>query len=187
MTTDNHLSGMRVAILIANGFDTMDATLLREALIMAEADTELIAPAAGEIPSDATHGFVDAYTTRGVNDVSANDFAALVVPGGPAAIEVLSTDAATAVFIQGFLKDEKPIAAVNGGVLLLRRLGALNGRSVAAHPTLRKRVVEGGSAWVEGPVSVDAGLVTGHAKEGLVEFNNAMVAAFAAHHAGVGR
>jgi protease I len=94
--------------------------------------------------------------------VRAEDYDALVIPGGRAPEYIRLNDAVLKV-VQHFGEKGKPIAAICHGAQVLSAAGVLRGRSCTAYPAVGPDVKSAGGEWVEVEVDkahVDGNLVT---------------------------
>jgi protease I len=94
--------------------------------------------------------------------VKADDYDALVVPGGRAP-EYLRLDDRVIALVRHFHETGKPIAAICHGLQLLAAAGALEGRRCTAYPACGPEMRAAGGEYVEVPVSeavVDGTLVS---------------------------
>lgn len=128
---------------------------------------------AGESVRTAVHDFDGAQTyseSRGHNftlnasfaDLRAEDYDALVIPGGRAP-EYLRLDAQVLAVVRHFAEAVKPIASVCHGAQILTAAGVIQGRKVNAYPAVGPEVALAGGEYVELPwdgVLVDGNLVT---------------------------
>lgn len=95
-------------------------------------------------------------------DVRAEDYDALLVPGGRAP-EYLRLNARVIELVKAFDAAKKPIAAVCHGAQLLAAAGVLKGRACSAYPACGPEVTLAGGEYVDIPVDaahVDGNLVT---------------------------
>ena len=95
-------------------------------------------------------------------DVRAEDYDALLVPGGRAP-EYLRLNAKVIELVKAFDAAKKPIAAVCHGAQLLAAAGVLKGRACSAYPACGPEVTLAGGEYVDIPVDaahVDGNLVT---------------------------
>jgi len=94
--------------------------------------------------------------------VNAEDYDALVIPGGRAP-EYLRLDPAVIAMVQHFANAGKPIAAICHGAQLLAAAGVLAGRSCSAYPACAPEVRAAGGSFADIPIEealVDGNLVT---------------------------
>ncbi|HCZ13559.1 MAG TPA: DJ-1/PfpI family protein [Accumulibacter sp.] len=95
-------------------------------------------------------------------EVRAEDYDALVIPGGRAP-EYLRLNPDVIAIVQHFANAGKPIAAICHGAQLLAAAGVLSGRSCSAYPACGPEVQAAGGKYADIPVDqahVDGNLVT---------------------------
>jgi protease I len=95
-------------------------------------------------------------------DVKAEDYDALVIPGGRGP-EYLRLDANVIAMVKHFFTANKPVAAVCHGAQLLAGAGVLKGRKCSAYPACRHDVELAGGIFAHIPVDsavTDGNLVT---------------------------
>lgn len=93
------------------------------------------------------------------NAINAEDYAALVIPGGRAP-EYLRLNARVVELVKHFAAAGKPIAAICHGAQLLAAAGVLQGRECSAYPACSVEVGLAGGKYVE--VAMDAAHVEGN-------------------------
>src|SRR4051794_29021716 len=108
------LSDKKVAILVANeGIEQVELTEPRKALEAAGANVELLAPEAGEAQAFNHLDKGDSFPVdRAVGDASADDYDALMLPGGVANPDNLRTHPEAVRFVRAFFDQHKPVAAI---------------------------------------------------------------------------
>lgn len=95
-------------------------------------------------------------------DVRAQDYDALVIPGGRAP-EYLRMNSQVVAIVRHFLQADKPVAAVCHGAQLLAATGLLKGRKVSAYPACQVEVELAGAEYQGIPIDqaiTDRNLVT---------------------------
>jgi len=115
-------------------------------------------------------------------DVKADDYDALVLPGGRAP-EYLRLNNGVLTAVRAFAAAKKPIAAICHGIQLLTAAEVVEGRSLTAYPAVQPEVRQAGGEWVdvgfEG-AHVDGNLVTAAAwpahPQWLAAFQQVLVA-----------
>jgi protease I len=116
---------------------------------------------------DFEPGF-DTYTEKpgylvqadlGLDEVVAEEFQGLVLPGGRAP-EYLRNRPQAVSIVRHFLESRKPIAANCHGPLLLLVAGSVNGRTMTCYPDLEPDLRAAGALFVNREVAVDGCLVT---------------------------
>ena len=174
------LKGKRVAILAADGVEQVELDKPREALEQAGAKTELISLEDGEIQAfnHLDHGDRIAVD-KAVSDVRADDYDALMLPGGVANPDFLRADDDAVSFARGFAEAKKQIAAICHAPWTLVEAGIARGRTLTSWPSLRTDIRNAGGTWVDEEVHVDQGLVTSRKPDDIPAFNEKMIEEFA--------
>jgi protease I len=116
---------------------------------------------------DFEPGF-DTYTEKpgyrvtadlGLDDVRADEYQGLVLPGGRAPEYLRNRPKAVAI-VRHFLDAGKPIAANCHGPLLVLAAGSIRGRTLACYPDLEPDIRAAGGEFLNRDVVVDGPLVT---------------------------
>lgn len=151
------LKGRHVAILAADGVNEGELAAPRAALSGVGAAIEVLAPKAKSVRgSDGGAISVDHV----LGECHAADYDALIVPGGRAAVDTLSSDQQAVQFLREFMAADKPVAIVGDGVRLLVAADAVAGRVIAAASTVTAEVRQAGGDVVDADVHVDEKLIT---------------------------
>ncbi|HET9107993.1 MAG TPA: type 1 glutamine amidotransferase domain-containing protein [Steroidobacteraceae bacterium] len=174
------LSGMKVAILAAEGFEQAELTQPRKALQDAGAEALVVSPAKGEVQGwkhfdKGERVKVDVP----LEQADAADFDALMLPGGVANPDQLRTMPQAVQFVRAFFEAGKPVAAICHGPWTLIEAGVVRGRTLTSWPSLKTDLVNAGAMWVDQEVCVDHGLVTSRKPADIPAFNQKMIAEFA--------
>jgi len=96
------------------------------------------------------------------DDVKAEDYDALIIPGGRAP-EYIRLNEAILEVVRHFAENNKPIAAICHGAQVLTAAGVIAGKECTGYPAVGPDVKSAGGQWVEVPVDkahVDGNLVT---------------------------
>ncbi len=174
------LDGRRVAMLATNGVEEVEYTEPRAALEKAGARVELVSPQDGEIQAvDGMDKSRRYPVDRSIDDARAEDYDALVLPGGVANPDFLRVDPRAVAFVRSFVEAGKPIGAICHGPWTLIEAGAVRGRTVTSWPSLRTDLTNAGAVWVDEPVRTDNGLVTSRKPDDLPAFCAKLVEEFA--------
>lgn len=111
---------------------------------------------------------------RAAKDVRADDFDALVVPGGYSPDHLrMSLDMVRLtrdMFVAG-----KPVAAVCHGPWMLVEADAIDGRTVTSWPSLKTDLINAGARWVDREVVEDGNLITSRNPGDLSAFSAAIL------------
>jgi protease I len=180
------LRGKRVAILAADMFERVELEQPRKALEDAGAEVELISIHPGEIQGfDHFEPAAKVKVDRTVEEVSADDYDALMVPGGVGNPDQLRGDENAVQLVRDFFEQGKPAAVICHGPWILVEAGVVRGRRLTSWPTLQTDIRNAGGEWVDEEVVVDQGLVTSRKPDDIPAFNEKMVEEFAeGRHAG---
>jgi protease I len=155
------LTGKKVALLVANGFDENQMTEIQRALTKAKATLKTIAPEQGVVNGWQDNGWGHYFPVDvQINEALGSDFDMLVLPGGERGIAKLKANPHARRIIGHFLEAGKPVAAVGAGVGLLALSTRISGRMVAASADMQDDLKAAGAALSEEAQEVDTNLFT---------------------------
>lgn len=173
------LDGVKVAILVADGFEQIEMTEPRKALEAAGAQVQLISPAAETVKGWNHTQWGDEFRVDvPLDQTDAVNFDALMLPGGVMNPDHLRTTPGAIDFIKAFVAAGKPIAAICHAPWTLINAEAVKGRTVTSWPSLRADLMNAGARWVDREVVNDGNLVTSRKPDDLPAFNKAMIELF---------
>jgi protease I len=181
------LSGKRVAILTENGFEEVELTSPKKALEDAGAKVDIVSPQKEKVKAwDHDHWSIELPVDVPLDKAAAEDYDALVLPGGVINPDRMRVNQDCVDFAQQFLEEGKPVAAICHGPQLLIETGMLRGRNMTSFPSIRTDLENAGVTWADMEVVVDNGLVTSRSPKDLNAFNENMIAEIAegVHSAG---
>jgi protease I len=175
------LNGKKVAILVATeGIEQVELTEPRRALEEAGATVELVSTETGEAQAFNHLDKADTFPIdRAVSDISAEEYDALMLPGGVANPDNLRTDKDAVGFVRAFFDAGKPVAAICHAPWTLVEADVVKGRTLTSWPSLQTDLRNAGATWVDEEVHVDQGLVTSRMPDDLPAFNAKMIEEFA--------
>lgn len=175
----NELSGKKVAILVANGFEESEMTEPRKALDDAGAGTDLISPENQQVRAFKHDQPGDSFDVDvPLDQADPDDYDALLLPGGVANPDKLRITPKAIEFIKAFVDAGKPIAAICHGPWTLIEAGAVSGRTMTSWPSLQTDLRNAGANWVDREVCTDRGLVTSRKPADIPAFNRKMIEEF---------
>lgn len=173
---EKQLTNKKVAILVADGFEESEFTQPLEALKQAGASVDVVSLKAGEVKAWAEKTWGKTYPVdKTIDQVNAQDYDALVLPGGVMNPDTLRTSQEAVNFVSGFFDDSKPIAAICHGPWTLIETGELQGRKVTSYPSIKTDLKNAGAEWSDEPVVTDNGLVTSRNPGDLPVFCKKMI------------
>ena len=174
------LQGKRVAFLATDMVEQVELTEPWNAVHAEGAETELISLEEGEIQGFNHYDKGDKFRVdRTVEEARADDYDALVVPGGVGNPDTLRTDENAVNFVLNFFKQGKPVGVICHGPWMLVETGVVRGRKVTSWPSLQTDIRNAGGNWVDEEVVVDSGLVTSRKPDDLPAFNKKIIEEFA--------
>ena len=166
------ITGKRVAFILTNGYEDSELTSPWEAVVAAGGEPVLIAPEAGQVEGKKGHSQRVDQTTA---EASADDFDALVLPGGTVNADMIRMDEPAVALVRSLADRGAPIAAICHGPWLLIEADAVRGRTVTSFPSLKTDLTNAGATWVDEEVSTDQGIVTSRTPDDLPAFNAKLV------------
>lgn len=178
MTYDLH--GKKIAILVADGFEESELSRPRAALAAAGAETAVVSPSSDLVQSWSGDDYgspVDVDVP--LAEARADDFDALLLPGGVMNPDTLRTKPRAVDFVRAFFDAGKPVAAICHGPWLLIEAGVVRGRRLTSYKSIKTDLMNAGAQWVDEPVVVDNGLVTSRQPDDIPQFNDKMLEEFA--------
>jgi protease I len=172
----NELQGKRIAFLAADMVEQVELTEPWQAVERAGGTPELVSLEEGEIQGFDHFDPADTFTVdRTVEEASADDYDALVLPGGVGNPDQLRVDENAVGFVRDFFEQGKPVAAICHAPWTLIEAGAARGRRLTSWPSLQTDLRNAGADWVDEEVVVDNGLVTSRKPDDIPAFNRKLI------------
>ncbi|GAA5157260.1 type 1 glutamine amidotransferase domain-containing protein [Ornithinimicrobium tianjinense] len=169
------LEGKNVAFVLTDGFEDSELTSPWQAVVDAGGTPHLISPKDGEV--EGKKGHTQAIDVP-VADASAEDYDALVLPGGTANADKIRMDDHAVALTRAIVDAGKPVAAICHGAWILTDADAVRGRRMTSYPSLRTDLRNAGADWVDEEVVVDEWLVSSRTPADLPAFNRELVRRF---------
>lgn len=173
------LNGVKVAILVTDGFEQDELLQPRKALDQAGADTKVVSPKDEKVRG-WTHNDWGATITveERLNEAKPEQFDALLLPGGVMNPDKLRMDPKAVAFVKSFFDSGKPVAAICHGPWAVIEAGAARGRKITSWPSLKTDLRNAGAEWVDQEAVVDGNLVSSRKPDDIPAFNQAMIDLF---------
>jgi len=173
------LQGKRVAFLATDMVEQVELTEPWQAVKNEGATPELISLEEGEIQGFNHYYKADKFKVdRTVEEASADDYDALVIPGGVGNPDAMRMDENAVKLVRDFFEQGKPVGVICHGPWMLVEAGVMRGRRVTSWPSLRTDILNAGGEWVDEQVVVHNGLVTSRKPDDLPAFNEKIVEEF---------
>ena len=173
------LQGKRVAFLATDMVEQVELTEPWKAVKDAGGTPELVSLKEGEIQGFNHYDKADTFKVdRTVEEARAEDYDALVIPGGVGNPDTMRTDENAVQLVRDFFEQGKPVGVICHGPWMLVEAGVVRGRKVTSWPSLQTDIRNAGGDWVDQAVVVDDGLVTSRKPDDLPAFNEKIVEEF---------
>ncbi len=171
------LDGKRVAVLVDRLYQELEVWYPYYRFKEAGAEVHLVGPKAGET-CNSKLGY-PAKADKGYDDVRADDYDGVVIPGGYAP-DYMRRHPAPARFVADLDAQGKLVAAIcHGGWLLCSAHGMLKGRKTTSFFAIKDDMANAGAEWVDEEVVVDGNLVTSRKPDDLPAFLKAAMSVLA--------
>ena len=157
---------MKALIMSADNFE--DSELLVPYYRLKEAGIEVTVASLGRGAIKGKHGY-EVAVDKTLDDVNADDYAILVLPGG-AAPAVVRKEAKALEIARTFFALEKPVAAICHGPQILISAGLLQGRRATCYKSVADELKGAGALYEDREVVVDGKLVTSRQPADLPAF-----------------
>jgi len=170
------LRGKKVAILVDTGFEEVELVEPNRALAKAGAETFIVSPQTGKVRAWNIDDWGGEYHVDiPLNEARAEDFDALVLPGGVMSPDALRQSTRACDFVRLMFDAGKPIAAICHGPWTLIDADVVRGRRMTSYPSLKTDLRNAGADWVNQEVVVDHGLITSRDPRDLPAFNRKLI------------
>jgi protease I len=170
------LSGKKIAILATNGFEQSELEVPRDTLKQAGATVEIISLQADEIKGwDKKDWGRPVKVDKTLDDASASDYDAIVLPGGQINPDLLRVEPKALKFIKDIFEAKKVVAAVCHAPWLLIETGIAKGRKMTSFKSIKTDVMNAGGKWEDSEVVVDQGVITSRNPGDLKAFSAKIV------------
>jgi protease I len=172
----------RILIIAADGFEEAELFKPRETLLDAGATVKLASIGTAPIQG-MLHGMDKAAKITpdmALADVDADDYDALLIPGGVLNPDKLRTEEEALRVVRDFFFSEKTVAAICHGPWLLAEADVIEGRTLTGWPSIRTDLANAGAEVVDKEVQVDGNLITSRKPEDIPAFTQALISALEA-------
>ena len=165
------LQGQKIAFLATTGVEQVEYTEPRKAVEQAGADAELISLQPGEIEAWKHFDKGDRFPVdKTVDQANADDYDALVLPGGVANPDQLRMNPKAVAFTRAFFESGKPVGVICHGPWTLIEADVVRGRTITSWPSIKTDLRNAGANWVDEECVTDAGLTSSRKPDDLPAF-----------------
>ena len=155
------ISQAKVLILATNGFEQDELLVPQRKLQEAGAQVDVVSPEKGKIRGWKLKDWGESVSVdKSLDDAKADDYDAIVLPGGQINPDLLRVNAHALEFIRGFFDQKKVVAAVCHAPWLLIETGIARGRKMTSYRSIKTDVINAGGKWVDREVVTDQGIIT---------------------------
>ncbi len=170
------LDGLKIAILVADGFEQSEMEKPKKALEQAGAKTFIISLVKGKVKGWSGKNWGDSFKVdKQLSQIKAKDFDGLLLPGGVMNPDTLRLHAPAISFIKDFVKVNKPIAAICHGPWTLINANAVKGRKITSYPSIKIDLINAGAHWVNQKVVKDKNIVTSRKPDDIPAFSKTFI------------
>jgi protease I len=178
----NELQGKKIAILLAPvGTEQVEFEESKKAVESEGATVDVVGLQTGDaqtMNSDVNPG--DKFTVETTfSEVSADEYDALIVPGGTVGSDKLRSSDEAVSFVHSFFDQAKPVGVICHGPWMLVEADVVKGRTLTSYPTLQTDIRNAGGNWIDEEVVTDQGLVTSRNPDDVPAFCSKIVEEFA--------
>jgi protease I len=151
----------KVVILATHGFEQSELEVPLQKLRAAGAQVVVVSPEQGQIRGWKHKDWGESVSVdKLLDEVSADDYDAIVLPGGQINPDLLRINPQALQLLRDFLDSGKVVAAVCHAPWLLIEVDAVRGRHVTSYKSIKTDVVNAGGKWIDREVVTDSGIIT---------------------------
>ena len=170
------IAAARILIVATDGFEESELFGPREILMGKGATVTLasldLKPIQATVHDDPGKTIRPDLT---IDDASAGDFDALILPGGVRNPDALRTHANVIKLIRDFASAGKPVAAICHGPWLLVEADLVRGRTVTSWPSIRTDLRNAGGNVIDQAAVTDGNIVTSRNPDDVEAFTDALI------------
>jgi protease I len=174
------LNGKRIAFLATDMVEQVELTEPWKAVEEAGATPELVSLKEGEVQGFNHYDKAERFPVdRTVDEVRADDYEGLVLPGGVGNPDTLRMDDDAVRFVREFVERGRPVAVICHGPWTLVEADVVRGRTLTSWPSLQTDIRNAGGNWVDREVVTDDNLTSSRKPDDLPAFCRTLVEQFA--------
>ena len=168
----------KVMILATDGFEQSELFKPKANLEDAGIETHVVSLESGEIKAwDEDDWGKTIAVDKTVDSVSADDYDALLLPGGQINPDLLRVNDKAVSLVRSFNEAGKPIAAICHAPWLLIEAGIVEGKTATSYKSIRTDLKNAGANVVDQEVAKDGNLITSRNPDDIPAFSKALIEA----------
>lgn len=156
---------MKVAVLLANGFETLEALTVVDILRRGEVECNTFSLEGDEV---TTSHNIKLKADKSIMDEEINSYDFLVLPGGMPGSINLRDDERVIELVKKFNEKNKWICAICAGPIVLGKAGITEGKNVTCYPGFEEEL--GNCNYKNDMVVVDGNIITGRGPAAVIPF-----------------
>ncbi|MCI6691433.1 MULTISPECIES: DJ-1 family glyoxalase III [unclassified Clostridium] len=156
---------MKVAVLLANGFETLEALTVVDILRRGEVECNTFSLEGNEV---TTSHNIKLKADKSIMDEEINSYDFLVLPGGMPGSINLRDDERVIELVKKFNEKNKWVCAICAGPIVLGKAGITEGKNVTCYPGFEEEL--GNCNYKNDMVVVDGNIITGRGPAAAIPF-----------------
>ena len=172
------LNGKRVAFLVTDGFEQVELTGPRDALLQAGAQVDVLGEETGSVRGWNHDKPADAFQVDATfDDAQSTTYDAIVLPGGVQNSDTIRLISGAQKLVKSHAAVGKPLAVICHGGWLLISCDLVKGKRMTSFKTLQDDIRNAGGQWVDEEVVVDGNLISSRQPDDIPAFNAQLIKA----------
>jgi protease I len=163
----------RIAFIVDEMFEDSELQVPYERVREAGHEAVIVGLDAGK-HLEGKKGDYEVDTDAAIAQVSADDFDALVIPGGYSPDKIRG-NADMVELTRRIYEANKPVAAICHAGWMLAEADIIRGRTVTSYPSIKTDLTNAGARWVDQEVVEDGNLITSRMPDDLPAFCDALL------------
>jgi protease I len=164
---------MKVAFIMDEMFEDSEFKVPYERVTEAGHEAVIVGLEAGK-KVEGKSGQESVTIEKSIDEVSASDFDALVIPGGYSP-DKIRTNAKMVELTRSIAADKKPVAAICHAGWMLAEADVIRGKTVTSWPSIKTDLINAGAEWVDQEVVEDGNIITSRKPDDLEAFSKALL------------
>ena len=152
------MNQIKIGLLIANGFEEIEAITPYDIFNRAGIEVELISVSTELMVESDRNLKIGCHKI--LTEVDVNSLSGLFIPGGKGGVESLNNVSELKTLLESFSDNNRPVFAICAAPILHARLGLFKGCALTGHPSIKEELQERGYKYVENTIAKSENLWT---------------------------